>query len=269
MRIFDLHAHTNYSDGLYSPKELIDKAINKGLNGISITDHDTVSGIAEALEYATNLNDFKIIPGIEFSSFYFTSEVHILGYFIDINNKDLLKIISKVKSSRWDRGLAILEKLSDINIILPKTEIIQEAKESGFIGRANIARKLVEYKYVENIGEAFEKYLNIGKPAYIERYKLSIEETINLIHNAGGISVLAHPGFIEDQSALDQCLHHGIMGIECYQSKHTKAQTQEYLNFSKKHNLLATGGSDYHGDEDTLGDYTTDIDSIEIFKERI
>lgn len=269
MRIFDLHTHTNYSDGLYTPKELIDKAKDKGLNGISITDHDTIDAIPEALEYVKKFNSFEIIPGIEFSSFYYKSEVHILGYFIDINNEELLKIIKKIKSSRWDRGIAILDKLSDLRIVLPRIEILREAKESGFIGRANIARKLVQYKYVEDINEAFEKYLNIGRPAYVERFKLSIKETIDLIHKAGGITVLAHPGLIEDQNALKECLNHGIMGIECYQSKHTKAQTKKYLEFSEKNNLISTGGSDFHGDEDILGNYTTDIDSIKIFKERI
>ena len=269
MKIFDLHTHTNYSDGLYSPKKLIDKARNKGLNGISITDHDTIDAIPEALEYVKDFKSFQIIPGIEFSSFYSKSEVHILGYFIDINNEELLKMIRKIKSSRWDRGVAMLNRLNDLNIVLPRIDILSEAKESGFIGRANIARQLVQYKYVDTIGEAFEKYLNIGKPAYVERFKLSIKDTIDLIHKAGGISVLAHPGLIEDQSALKECLRYGIMGIECYHSKHTEAQTKKYLDFSKKHNLISTGGSDYHGDEDILGDYTTDIDSIKIFKERI
>lgn len=264
-----MHTHTNYSDGLYSPKQLIDKANNKGLNGISITDHDTIDAIPEALEYIKSLNNFQIIPGIEFSCFYFKNEVHILGYFIDINNKELLKMTNKIKASRWDRGIAILDKLIDLGLILPKTNILEEAKESGFIGRANIARKLLQYKYVESINEAFDKYLDIGKPAYVERFKLSIKDTINLIHKAGGISVIAHPGLIEDQTALKECLHHGIMGIECYQSKHTEAQTKKYLDYSKKHNLIVTGGSDYHGDVDILGDYTTDIDSIKIFKERI
>lgn len=269
MRIFDLHTHTNYSDGLDSPTDLIDKAINKGLDGIAITDHDTVDAIPGALEYIKKLKNFQIIAGIEFSSFYSKSEVHILGYFIDINNENLLKIIGKIKSSRWDRGIAILDKLSDLDIVLPRIEILQEGKESGFIGRANIARKLVKHKYVQDIDEAFEKYLDIGKPAYVERFKLSIKDTIELIHQAGGISVLAHPGLIEDQTALEECLKHGIMGIECYQSKHTQPQTKEYLKFSENNNLIQTAGSDYHGDEDILGNYTTDIDSINFFKERI
>ncbi|MDY0234490.1 MAG: PHP domain-containing protein [Gudongella sp.] len=269
MRIFDLHTHTNYSDGLYSPKELINKAKTKGLNGIAITDHDTIGGIPEASEYINELKNFQIIPGIEFGASCSGDEVHILGYFIDINNKDLLNVLSKIKSSRWDRGIAILDKLINLNIILPKTDIIKEAKEKGFIGRANIARKMVEYKYVETINEAFEKYLDVGKPAYVERYQLAIKETIDLIHKSGGVSVLAHPGLIKDQTILEKCLNYGIMGIECYQSKHTEIQAKKYLNFCKKHNLIATGGSDYHGDEDILGDYTIDIDLIEIFKERI
>ena len=269
MKIFDMHTHTNYSDGLYSPKELIDKAINKGLNGISITDHDTIDGISEALEYIKEFNNFKIIPGIEFSSSFSDSEVHILGYFIDIKNKELLSMIAKIKSSRWDRGISILDKLSDLDIVLPRLDILKEASDSGFIGRANIARKLVEFNYVKDINEAFEKYLSIGKPAYVERFKLSIKDTIDLIHKSKGISVLAHPGLIKDQNALDECLKHGIMGIECFQSKHSETQTIEYLDFSKKNSLIATGGSDYHGDEDILGNFTTDIDSIGILKERL
>lgn len=264
-----MHTHTNFSDGLYPPKELIHKAINKGLDGISITDHDTVDGISVALEYIKDFNNFQIIPGIEFSSSFSDSEVHILGYFIDIKNEELLSMIARIKSSRWDRGISILDKLNDMNMVLPRPELLKEASESGFIGRANIARKLVEFNYVEDINEAFEKYLSIGKPAYVERFKLSIKDTIDLIHASKGISVLAHPGLIEDQNALNECLKYGIMGIECYQSKHSKAQTIEYLDFCKKYNLIATGGSDYHGDEDILGNFTTDIDSIGIFKERI
>ena len=268
MQKFDLHTHTFYSDGLYSPKELIDKARKKNLDGIAITDHDTIDGIEEALANIEETN-FKIIPGIEFSSLYFENEVHILGYFIDTNNKDLLRMIEKIKSSRWDRGIKILDKLSDLGIILQKNDIIKEARESGFIGRATIARKLVDYDYVKSIDEAFAKYLDIGKPAYVERFKLSIEDTIDLIHKANGISVLAHPGLILDQGALDVCLSHGIMGIECYQTKHTKAQTLKYIEFSKEHNLIITGGSDYHGDEDILGSITIDIDSIPLFKEKL
>lgn len=269
MNIYDLHTHTTSSDGLLSPSELINKAIEVGLHGIAITDHDSIA----SLEYAVNLSNskdgFKVIPGIELSCVHASEEVHILGYFIDFNDYHLRDLLKLLMTKRWERGEKILEKLVELGVDLPIKAIIKESEGNGFIGRATIARKIVEYGYSRNISEAFDLYLNQGKPAYVERYKLRIEEAINIIHQIGGISVLAHPGLLLNRDTVTICIKEGIMGLECKHSKHSREDDEYFSKVCKDKGLIATGGSDYHGDEDILGTLTVDIDCIPEFKERL
>lgn len=213
--------------------------------------------------------NFNIIAGIELGCFYDQEEVHILGYFIDYNNTELLNELDKLKTSRWKRGIEIIKKLNDLGIKLNMDSILSEAEASGFIGRALIARKLVSEGYVNSIKEAFDKYLDVGKPAYVKRYQLSIKDTIDLIHSVDGISVLAHPGLLSNKDIMTFCVKQGIMGIECYHTKHTKEDEKYFIKFAIENNLIITGGSDFHGDEDILGSRFINLEECAIFKELI
>lgn len=266
--LIDMHTHTNYSDGLYSPKDLIDKAIEKKLNGISITDHDTIDALEIAVDYAKTKVDFTLIPGIEFGCECDNKEVHLLGYFVDYNNPELIEATVKLKKSRINRGEKMVEKLVKLGLSINVEDIKKLAKDD-YIGRPHIARALINKKYVKSIDEAFDKYLKKGAPAYVERFQLSISDSIKLIKDMKGISVLAHPALIGDEKIINHVISLGIDGIECYHSKQNKEQTNLLLKIAKDSNLIVTGGSDYHGDTNILGEYYTNLNDSLILKRRV
>ena len=264
---YDLHVHTSFSDGKYDPKDVVRQAIEKGLSGLAITDHDTVSGIHLAIEEGKEHNNFYIIPGIEFSCIYKDEEVHILGYFIDYNNSFLLDTVIQLQNSRYERALRIINKLKEIGITLDLDSILQHTSDNN-VGRLHIAKALVEKNVVKNTQEAFNKYLGRGKQAYFERFHLSVNEVIDLIKNTGGISVLAHPGLLKDKSIIHHAITCGIDGIECIHSKHNLHEIIIYKTIARENKLLITGGSDYHGEPNILGNYYVGFDSIAAMKER-
>lgn len=269
---FDLHVHTNHSDGIYSPEKVIDLAMKMNINGIAITDHDTISALQVAINYSRKFDNFKIIPGVEISSIYEGEEVHILGLYIDYKNTSIIDTTNNIKKSRIERGIKIVEKINKLGLKLDLKEVKKFAKKD-FIGRPHIARALIHKGYVENMEEAFEKYLKLGAPAYVERYKITIEETVNLIKNAGGIPILAHPGLIKNKEIISHCVEKGILGLEGIHSKHTKKDVAFSIDFAKKNNLILTGGSDFHGDrgkgEILLGKYYVGTDTILQLEEMI
>ena len=269
---FDLHVHTNHSDGILSPCEMVDLAAQLKLNGIAITDHDTVSGIEDAIVRSLRYNNFKVIPGIEFSCIYNEEEAHILGYFIDYKNPDIINITNKLKEARLGRGVEIVKKINSLGMNLTVEEV-KDFSGEDYIGRPHIARALIKKGYLSNVQEGFDKYLNKGKPAYIERYKMTIKDTISLIKNSGGISILAHPGLLKDRNVIEHSIAMGIDGIECIHTKHTKNEMKLFSEIASSNNLIATGGSDCHGDivrgSLLLGSYFVDINNIPQMKERI
>ncbi|MDR7856204.1 PHP domain-containing protein [Tissierella sp.] len=269
---FDLHVHTNHSDGLFSPEKIVDLAVDQNLNGIAITDHDTTTGIEFAINHSKRYKNFEVIPGIEISCVYNDNEVHILGYFIDYNNKDIITITNKLKSSRLTRGIEIVNKINQLGLDISLEEV-KEFSGEEYIGRPHIARVMVKKDYVTDIQDAFNKYLDRGKPAYVERYKISIKETISLIKNAGGIAVLAHPGLLKDKNIIDYCISLGIDGLECIHSKHSKSVVENLSIIARANNLIITGGSDFHGDlingEIILGKYFINLQNILEMKERM
>lgn len=271
--IFDLHVHTNYSDGLFTPKEVIDLAIKKNLDGIAITDHDTVDGIETAIKYNNSLNKgLYIIPGIEFGCIHLNEEVHILGYFIDYKSRELANLSNKLKESRLNRSLKMINKLNHIGIKIKKEEVKSLANEN-LISRSHIARVLVEKGYVKSIEEAFNLYLNRGQPGYVEKVAPNVKMTINIIHNLGGIAVLAHPGLLKNKTIIKYCINNNIDGIEAIHWKHKPEDIRYLLNIAEKNNLIITGGSDCHGrlinGDYLLGKYYININNIPIMKGRI
>jgi predicted metal-dependent phosphoesterase TrpH len=252
----DLHLHTTASDGTLSPTQMVKSAKATGLSVIAITDHDSVSGIAEARQAGKEL-DLEVIPGIELSALDGEKEVHILGYFIDPSSKNLVQTLSTIIRARDNRAIMMVQKLNDLGIGI-SLERVHEISGNDFIGRPHIAMAMMEIGYIKEQAEAFtSEYIGSGGRAYVERFKLTPQQAITLIKEAHGLSVLAHPGYLGDRSTLDEtCITHyaeyGLDGIEVYYSKHTLQQVNYYLKIAKKNKLLITGGSDCHGQNDLL-----------------
>lgn len=270
--IYDLHVHTNYSDGLFNPSIVVQNAVKRKVSGIAITDHDSIDGIEEAIKESKKYNNMEIIPGIEFGCVYKNEEVHILGLFIDYKDWSIINKIKTLKDERKKRGLRMVKLINDLGMNIT-IEDVMEFSRDGYIGRPHIARALMKAGYVDNIQEAFNRYLERGKPAYSERFAFSIEEVIKLIKDLGGISSLAHPGLLNNTAIIDYCISEGIQGIECSHSKHSKSQTRTFKKIARKNNLLITGGSDCHGDETSgeilLGKYGVGEEEILKIKERL
>ena len=245
MKFADLHLHTLFSDGTYTPQELIEGAKKCDLSCIAVVDHDTVSGIVPVLESARSRN-IEVLPGIELTAEYRNLEIHILGYSIDYKNKELIEKVGLLRQNRVERIYKITDRLKDMGISLNAQTVFDLAK-FGSVGRLHVARAMVKEGLVGSTFEAFGKYIGDKCPAYVLGFRLSPEEAIRLIKNAGGIPVLAHPYTVNQGDALAKIIEHGIMGLEVYYPEHSPQMVNFYLGLAEKYNLLVTGGSDCHG----------------------
>lgn len=246
MEYADLHIHTNASDGLLSPKEVVQWAIRKRLRAIAITDHDTISGIDLAINSNTTPDKFEIVPGIELNTQFEGKEIHMLGYYIDYKNPWFLDILTRMQKSRHDRAEIMIDKLNKLGIKIDLRQV-EEISKGNSIGRPHIARAMMEKGYVESIMSAFDKYIGAGCPAYVERFKLTTEEAIDIIEKVGGISVLAHPGLIGDKKSISDILNLGVKGIEVLHPKHDQDMVKYLLAIAKERKIFITGGTDCHG----------------------
>ncbi len=244
----ELHAHTTASDGCLTPQDLVRFADESGIKHLALTDHDSTAGLALAREYCAN-SSVEIITGIELSSMQLDREIHLLGYFFDEHNQTLQNKLQELVADRSSRAERMIRKFNSLGYPLGFDEVKKKAGPNGLLGRPHVALVLVEHGIVNSINEAFDKFLNPGRPGYVPRLKLSPAEAIQLIKTSGGIPVLAHPGVDFSPSMLPDCLDAGLMGIECYHPKHTPLQTEIYLEIAQRHNLIITGGSDFHGYE--------------------
>lgn len=257
--MIDMHTHTTFSDGTYTPSDLIDLAHKTGLKAIAITDHDTIDGIPFARQKAKDLN-IELIEGIEFSCGYNSIEIHILGYFLDITNKPFLSLLDNLKKTRDKRNKELIKKLQSIGIKIYLDDVFCLCG-GNLITKAHFAKALVQKGYVKTTQDAFNIYLGKNKPAYISRDLIDYKDAIKYIKNAGGKAVLAHPYIYklsekELESLIKNLKQNNIDGIECYYPSNTINQTNRLLNLAKKYNLKITAGSDFHGDnrkEVTLG----------------
>lgn len=244
----DLHLHTNFSDGTLSPEQIVLKAKCSGLSTIAITDHDTIDGIDPAIKAGKKYN-LEVIPGIELSAETDIEEVHILGFYIDWYNQDLRNKINELSESRRKRIIKMIDKLNDIGIKLEYETVLSKLNAVS-IGRPHLASVLVESGYVSTISEAFDKFLNNNSPIYIAKQKLYPAEAIKIVLKAGGIPVLAHPGYLQ-QTMLNELISFGLMGLEAFHPCLDIQISNYYCELAKKYNLLITGGSDYHGFSDS------------------
>ena len=255
-KIIDMHTHTNYSDGELLPDELIKLAIEKNIGTLAITDHDTIEGIkkVDRSKEIIKKSGIKIIDGIELSAKATKGRIHILGYGIDLNNKELNNKMSELKDNSINSVLSLYEQLKkDYNIRFRYDDIKELVNANHNLGRPDLAKLLLKYGYVETIAEAFSKYLNnsYSKIRGINK-GLKYDECIELITNSGGIPVLAHPKTLElDEKEflliLKDMISRGLKGIEVYHSIHSKEEMEYYLNIANKYDLLISGGSDFHG----------------------
>ncbi len=246
MEYADLHIHTDASDGLLSPSEVVDWAFKKRLRAIGITDHDTVSGIDNAIKSNSAPDKLEIVPGIELNTELDGKEIHMLGYYIDYNNPWFLENLKRMQKARYNRAVTMIEKLNHLGVNINLKQV-EEISKGSSIGRPHIARAMVEKEYVNSMAGAFERYIGIGGPAYVERFRLTTEDGINMIKEVGGIPVLAHPGLIADRKAIVKVLNLGVKGIEVYHPKHDPDIVKYLFYMAKERKLLMTGGTDCHG----------------------
>lgn len=244
---YDLHIHTTASDGILTPLEIIDMAVEIGLKGIAVSDHDTVAGLGQARQYLdTTSYSLDFIPAIELNTDAGEDEVHILGYFIDPENVALNQRLQEIHDSRYHRAEQMVSRLQELGVKIT-FEQVQALAQGELIARPHIARALKNNQYCTTIREAFDKYIGRGSPGYVPRYKFLPQEAMELIKNAGGISVLAHPGLIKNKHKVTEIIKSGIEGLEVFYPEHSPEQIDDLLELASHHRLLITGGSDYHG----------------------
>ncbi len=247
----DLHTHSNCSDGSDPPGILVKKAADAGLQAIALTDHDTVSGLSEAGDEALALG-IEFVPGIEFGVLSSRGNMHILGYFIEPSDPLFSATLKRVQAARAERTPKLIKRFNELGISITIDEL-ESITGGGQVGRPHFARLLVEKGYAKDFGQAFSKYLARGARAYVPKSILSSEETIMAIHSARGLAVLAHPFSLQCASRreLESVVHglcqQGLDGMECWYSEHSPSFTVQCLDIIRKFNMVATGGSDYHG----------------------
>jgi 3',5'-nucleoside bisphosphate phosphatase len=256
----DLHTHTSYSDGALTPHELLEKAKATGIRLISITDHDSVSGLAEAESHAKEIG-IEFVPGIEITSSYRRYQLHFLGFFFDYTNSYFISRLEDLRNGRVNRARRIIAKLNKIKIPLRLESVLEKSGVENSIGRPHIANTMVEEGYAETYDEVFNKYLGIGRPAYEANYPFPPEDAIRMVAQAGGLSFIAHPSHYVSEDVLRQLLKLGLDGIEVIHPSHSPEEVEWGGKFADDNGLLKCGGSDFHGglknDDANLGRYST------------
>lgn len=241
----DLHIHSTHSDGLLTPEQIVRTAKEVGLAAIAISDHDAVSAIDPAKRTGKLLN-IEVVPAIEMSCLHGKSDVHILGFFLDYHNPDLLAFLDKVQRKRLKRAEEMVARLNEQGVALDVKRVLDIA-HGGALGRPHIAQALLERGYVKTMDEAFMKFIGYHSPAYVPKMEIAPLEAIDLIKHYGGIPVAAHPGSYGDDDLLASLIAAGLMGVEVYHPDHNDAQADHYLEIAQKNGLFITGGSDCHG----------------------
>ncbi len=244
----DLHLHTIFSDGLLTPEQLVIKAQRLGFNAIAITDHDSLDGIERA-KVQGKRSGVEIVPGVEMSCNVNGTDVHILGYYIDYQSQAVKEFFARVRECRLKRAEKMVAKLNDLSAgrWQVSLERVEEIAGEGAIGRPHIAQALVEEGAVNNLSEAFEKYIGYDGPAYFPKMRLTPAQAIGFIHQVGGLAVVAHPATYGNDGLVYNVISAGVDGIEVWHPEHNQRATDLYQEMAEKNGLLLTGGSDCHG----------------------
>ena len=272
-----MHCHSNFSDGLFTPKRLLEIAAREALDVFSITDHDNLEGTMIAKEISTEYN-FLYLTGIEISARHEGQKIEILGYNFNPTNKNLKKKLVFLQDARKDRVHKIIYKLNEIGIKITWEDVVEQIGPATSPGRPHFARAMMKKKYVSSVSEAFDLFIGEGKPAYVKRVTITPQEAIEMIHEAGGIAVIPHPLYVEYldlkklQDNLDKLLNWGLQGVEVYYnygkslSNLSKKQEQEandfLLEYCRTNALLVTGGTDFHGDTGKIGEVSVPNETI-------
>lgn len=248
MDTIDLHTHSTFSDGTFTPLQLVKYAEEKGLKAFAITDHDTTEGIKEAKNIETNV---EVISGVEISTRYDKKEIHIVGLYVNENDADLNKQLKYYREKRVTRNFEILEKLNSLGVDITIDDV-KESCTGDVISRAHIAKALVSKGFVGSYTEAFDRYLGDNKCAYVPRETLNYEESMELITKAGGVPVLAHPLLYKMsdtnlENMMVKLRQKGLKAVEVYYSTHSNSDTQHVMAMANRVGLIYSGGSDFHG----------------------
>lgn len=245
MKFADLHLHSRFSDGTYAPDDLAVIGRQYGFSALALTDHDSVEGCAAAAA-ACEQGGIQFIPGTELTAETDGNEVHFIGYFIDVTDSGLLTALAKFQTVRQNRIREIVARINQLNIPLQAERVFALANCRS-PGRPHVGRALVQDGFCINQDEAFDRFLKKHRPAWVPKFKISAQDAIELIHQAGGLAVLAHPGLNRNDDIIPDLVAVGMDGLECYHSKHPPVAVQRYLQLAKTYNLVVTGGSDCHG----------------------
>jgi predicted metal-dependent phosphoesterase TrpH len=241
----DLHIHSNCSDSTLTPREIVRLAKENGLRAIAVTDHDSVAGVGEAMSTGQELG-VEVISGVELSVSDGTSDIHILGYFVDQAAEFFVNELERFKTARLERVKKILAKLKDLEVDIDLESVLKIA-DNGALGRPHVAEALLDSGYVDTFEEAFRRYIGHRSPAYVPKLLLSPRDAFRLVEKAGGISALAHPGTVQRDDLIPEFVELGMKAIEVWHPKHDRGAVKYYMELAKRYGLAVTGGSDSHG----------------------
>ncbi len=241
----DLHLHTHFSDGTWTPEQLAREGRRHGLAALALTDHDTVEGCAR-MAAACLQEGVEFVPGTELTAEQDGHELHLLGFFMDTENPQLLREIARFQKVRQDRIREMVQRLNQLDIPL-QAEAVFALANCLSPGRPHVGRALVEAGFCKSLDEAFERFLKKGRPAWVPKFKIFGPAAIALLHQAGGVAVMAHPGLNRRDELIPPLVEAGLDGLECFHPKHSAAMSERYQRLALDHRLLVTGGSDCHG----------------------
>ena len=264
----DLHIHSWFSDGTQSPEEIVTIAADSGLSAVAISDHDAVEGLDEAAE-AASAAGIDLVPGVELCAREDSVEIHLLGYFVDPSDEALLATLKRLCNGRVERLHKMADRLKELGVTVNPDEVLELAGR-GSVGRLHLADYLSRKGITYSTGQAFRRYLGEGEPAYVPSPQLAVPEAISLLHGAGGVAVLAHPGVTGHDKLIPDLAKHGLDGIEAFHPRHDDALSNFYSSIAAERGLLVTGGSDSHGRKnvESIGSVTVPHSCVEKLEEK-